>query len=70
MPKIPGISSHDAVRVFAKLGFRIVRQSGHIIMSNGKVRLVIPRHAPINAITMGAIAKDAGLAPDQFRSLL
>ena len=25
-------------------------------MSNGNSRLVIPRHDPINAITMGAIA--------------
>ena len=70
MPRIPGVSQHDAVRVFAKLGYRIVRQGGHIVMSNGKVRLIIPRHTPINAITMGAIAKDAGLAPDEFRKFL
>jgi hypothetical protein len=25
-------------------------------MSNGEVRLTVPRHAPINAYTMGAIA--------------
>ena len=39
-------------------------------MSNGNSRLVIPRHDPINAITMGAIARDAGLTPEQFRQLL
>ena len=55
---------------FSKLGYRIVRQSGHIVMSNGKTRLTVPRHTPINAITMGAIAKDAGLTPDAFRKLL
>ena len=70
MPRIPGIGQRDAVRVFEKLGYRIVRQSGHIVMSNGKTRLVIPRHSPINAITMGAIARDAGLTPDQFRAVL
>jgi predicted RNA binding protein YcfA (HicA-like mRNA interferase family) len=58
------------VRVFEKLGYRIVRQSGHLVMSNGKVRLIIPRHNPINAITLGAIARDAGLTPEQFRGLL
>ena len=31
---------------------------------------MIPRHDPINAITMGAIARDAGLTPQQFRDLL
>ncbi|MDB6058706.1 MAG: putative periplasmic or secreted lipoprotein [Verrucomicrobiales bacterium] len=70
MPKLPGISQRDAVRVFQKLGYRIARESGHIIMTNGKTRLVIPRHNPINAITMGGIAKAAGLSPEEFRKLL
>ena len=70
MPRIPGINQRDAVRVFEKLGFRVARQSGHVIMTNGTIRLVIPRHNPINALTMGAIAKDAGLSPEQFRALL
>ena len=39
-------------------------------MTDGQRRLVIPRHNPINAMTMGSIAKDAGLTPDQFRALL
>jgi len=30
---------------------------------------VIPRHDPINAITMGAIARDAGLTPQPYRQL-
>ena len=70
MPRLPGVSQKDAVRVFQKLGFRIARESGHIVMSNGQIRLTIPRHDPINAITMGAIAKDAGISPDEFRKLL
>ncbi len=70
MPKIPGIGQRDAMRVFEKLGYRIVRQSGHIVMSNGSVRLTIPRNNPINAITMGSIAQDAGLSPKQFKELL
>ena len=41
-----------------------------MIMSNGNTRLVIPRHDPNNAITMGAIARDADLTPEQFRQLL
>ncbi len=63
MPKIPGISQKQAVRVFAKLGYRVARESGHVVMSDGKKRLIIPRHNPINAITMGNIAKAAGLTP-------
>jgi hypothetical protein len=43
---------------------------GSSVLSNGERRLVIPRHDPINAITMGAIARDAGFTPQQFRELL
>ncbi len=70
MPLLPGISQRVAIRVFQKLGFWVARESGHVVMTNGKTRLVIPRHNPINAVTMGAIAKAAGLTPDQFRSLV
>ncbi len=69
MPKLPGISQRDAVRVLEKAGFRVVRESGHVVMSNGLTRLTIPRHNPINTITMGAIAKDAELSPSDFRNL-
>ena len=70
MPKLHGISQRDAVRVLEKQGFRVVRQSGHVVMNNGEVLLTIPRHNPVNAITMGNIAKDAGLTPQAFKELL
>lgn len=70
MPKLPGISHQEVVRVFEKLGFHVARESRHIVMTDGKRRLIIPRAKPINAFTMGAIAKDAGLTPEEFRSLL
>ena len=70
MPRIPGISQKDAVRVFGKLGFTIRRQSKHIVMNKDDVYLIIPRHTEIKATTMGNIAKTAGLTPEQFRELL
>ena len=70
MPKIPGISHKDAVRALEKAGFSVLRQSGHIVMGNCERRLTIPRGNPINAFTMGGIAKDAGLSPEAFRKLL
>jgi len=70
MPRIPGIGSRRAVEALEKAGFRVVRQGKHIVMSSGQVRLTIPRHNPINAYTMGGIAADAGLTPDEFRKLL
>ena len=70
MPKLPGISCAQAVRVFGKVGFRIAREGKHTIMSNGKMRLTIPRHSAINPFTMADIARDAGLTPEQFKALL
>jgi len=70
MPKIPGVSQRAAIAALQKAGFQIVRQSGHVIMSNGVRTLTIPRNSPINAYTMGNIAKQAGFTPDEFRKLL
>jgi predicted RNA binding protein YcfA (HicA-like mRNA interferase family) len=71
MPEIPDISHREAVWVLSKVGYRIIREGKHPIMARDSGRiLVIPRHNPIRAATMGGIAKDAGLTPAQFRALL
>ncbi len=70
MPRLPGINHLDAVRALQKAGFRIVRQGKHIVMSAGARTVTIPRHNPVNAYTMGRIARDAGLGLDEFRALL
>ena len=70
MPKIPGVSPEQAVKALEKAGFKVIKQGKHIIMSDGIIRLAIPRHKPINAYTMGAIARDAGLSPEEFKKLL
>ena len=58
------------MRALEKAGFRVVRQSTHVVMTDGARILTIPRHNPVNAYTMGGIVRDAGLTVDQFRDLL
>jgi predicted RNA binding protein YcfA (HicA-like mRNA interferase family) len=70
VPKIPGINHLEAVRALEKAGFRIIRQGKHVVMSDGVRILTIPRHNPVNALTMGGIVRDAGLTVEQFRGLL
>jgi hypothetical protein len=48
----------------------VVRESKHIVMSNGQRILTIPRANPINAFTMAGIVRDAGLTIADFRKLL
>jgi predicted RNA binding protein YcfA (HicA-like mRNA interferase family) len=69
LPKIPGVNHLDAVRALEKSGFTIVRQSRHIVMSDGTRIVTIPRHNPVNAFTLGGIVRDAGLTVDRFRQL-
>jgi len=58
------------VRALQKAGFSIARQGKHVVMSNGRRIVTVPRHNPVNAFTMGGIARDAGLSVEQFRELL
>ena len=70
MPKLPGVKVQDAVRALQKAGFRVARQSGHAVMTNGAVTVSIPRANPINAYTMAGIVLKAGLTIDEFKKLL
>ena len=70
MPKIPGISHLRAVKALEKVGFQVVRQGRHIVMTDGRRIVTIPRHDPVDAFTMGGIVQDAGLTPQKFRELL
>ena len=70
MPKLPGVNHQAAIRVLEKVGFLLIREGKHTVMSNGVRILVIPRHNPINAFTMAKIVRDAGFTVEEFRKLL
>jgi len=67
MPKIPGVNH---LRALEKAGFKVARQGKHVVMTDRTHFITIPRHNPVNAITMGGIVKDAGLTTQQFKELL
>lgn len=70
MPRMPGVNHLDAIRALQKSGYWVLRQGKHTVMTDGVRKLVIPRHNPVNAITMGGIILDAGLSLDEFRNRL
>ena len=67
---IAGISHRRAVRALEKAGFRVAREGKHVVMTDGKSIVTIPRHDPVNANTMAVIVRGAGLTPEKFRKLL
>ena len=54
MPKLPRISSREAIRCLEGLGFEQVRQTGsHVVMKKeteeGEIGCVVPVHRELNA---------------------
>jgi predicted RNA binding protein YcfA (HicA-like mRNA interferase family) len=70
VPKLPGVNHQDAIRALEKAGFWVEHQGEHVVMTDGARTVTIPRHHPVNAITMGNIVRDAGLTNDEFLKLL
>jgi len=58
------------VRALEKAGFHVAREGRHVVLTDGVRIVTIPRHDPVNALTMGGIVRDAGLSVEQFRRLL
>ncbi len=70
MPKLAGINHLNAIRALEKADFGVVRQGKHLVMTDGNRIITVPRHNPINAITMGNIIRDIGLTNEEFKELL
>jgi predicted RNA binding protein YcfA (HicA-like mRNA interferase family) len=67
---IPGIPHQRVIKALEKSGFRVSRQGKHVVMTDGRRIITIPRHDPINAHTLAGIVRDAGLTPEEFRKFL
>ena len=67
MPKLAGVNHLQAVKALEKNGFWVARQGKHIVMTDGNRIITIPRHNPVNAITMGNIIRDSGIPYETFK---
>ena len=71
MPKLPRISSREAVRSLERLGFEQVRQTGsHVVMKketeDGKIGCVVPVHQELKVGTLSGILKQAQVTVEEF----
>jgi predicted RNA binding protein YcfA (HicA-like mRNA interferase family) len=71
MPKLPRISSGEAIRALERLGFEQVRQpASHVVMKKeteeGEVGYVVPVHRELKVGTLSSILKQAQVTADEF----
>jgi predicted RNA binding protein YcfA (HicA-like mRNA interferase family) len=64
------VSSARAQKAFEKVGFKVIRQAKHTVMSDGARYLTLPRHNSINPYTLRTLIRAAGLSDEQFKDLL
>ena len=66
------LSSQKVVRAFERAGFFVLKSIGkkHIGMSDGKRKVIIPRHNRVNPYTLKSIIRDTGLTDEEFKELL
>ncbi len=72
MPSLPTLSGHDAVKVFAKGGWQMVRQRGsHMIMvkPGHMATLSVPDHREIAKGTLRSLIRSSGLTVEEFADL-
>ncbi|MDO8436261.1 MAG: type II toxin-antitoxin system HicA family toxin [bacterium] len=72
MPKLSLISGETAVKIFTKIGYRIVKQKGsHIRLHHqSKGPLTVPNHKVLGKGLLRKLLRDAELSRDDFISLL
>jgi predicted RNA binding protein YcfA (HicA-like mRNA interferase family) len=74
-PKLPVVSAREAVRVFERLGYKVVRQRGsHMRLLHRKdparQPLTIPDHPTLKPGLLRKLIRDAQLDVEEFRRLL
>jgi len=71
MPRLPRISSKEAIRALERLGFEKVRQTGsHVVLKriteNGEMGCVVPLHKELKLGTLNGILKQAQISAEVF----
>jgi predicted RNA binding protein YcfA (HicA-like mRNA interferase family) len=71
MPRMPRISSKEAIRSLERLGFEQVRQTGsHVVMKKeteeGEIGCVVPLHRELKVGTLSGILKQSQIDVEEF----
>jgi predicted RNA binding protein YcfA (HicA-like mRNA interferase family) len=73
MPALPTVSGREAVKIFARDGWQLVRQRGShmILVKTGRVAtLSVPDHRELAKGTLRSLLRSSDLTVDEFIELL
>lgn len=67
MPELPRISGANAIKVFEKLGFKVVRQRGsHVVLRKLDNGCVVPLHKDLAVGTLRSAIRQASISVNEF----
>jgi predicted RNA binding protein YcfA (HicA-like mRNA interferase family) len=71
MPRLPRLSSREAIRALERLGFVQVRQRGsHVVLQREKQTCVVPSGRDLKVGTLAGILEQAGVSADDLLQAL
>ena len=71
MPRLPRLSSREAIRALEKLGYVQVRQKGsHIVLKRGSQICVVPQRKELRIGTLTGILDQADVAVEELLAAL
>jgi len=74
LTRLPVLSGKQLCKILEKMGYVVDHQTGsHLILRNQSPpyrRLTVPNHKEIAKGTLRAILRQAGLTPDEFKTML
>ena len=67
MAELPKVSGAQAIKIFERLGFRVVRQRGsHVVLRKENYGCVVPIHKELAIGTLKSAIKQAGITAEEF----
>ncbi len=71
MPRLPRLSSRDAIRALERLGFSQIRQRGsHIVLRRESVTCIVPERRELKLGTLSFILQQADVGVEEFIAAL
>lgn len=67
MPRLPRLSSREAIGALERLGFLQIRQRGsHVVLRRGSVTCIVPQRRELKLGTLSSVLQQADVGIEEF----